>query len=359
MQNSSRVTQILSFDDVIDNSTIINETLLEENVTDIRVNEVESTSKKPTPFPVTDLLKGIYKLIQGYIPSQVDPDSSVDPVAPAPVSQQRLEYFDSPELKPISESVAPTPSRQPQLFVSPPSPEDSFDSLNSNTDPFQQLSAPDLTGLIPDAEREDNVQYVFASDVKKSTSRPITLSPFNSSALKVEEPPKALAPQDSFDKEPKEEEEGSFLTAFLPSFLTSSRQQQKPKVAGSLPVTVRDQASANFGRRPIINSPQQNKNNFPFLGSLFNNVGKGPSKQGPRPLRPNVPAQKSNTFVNDNGFVPVPTRQRSSPVSIPLPGSVEVDNPPSEKIDTNRLGRFAYFKREAEEQVTLQDELIR
>ena len=76
-------------------------------------------------------------------------------------------------------------------------------------------------------------------------------------------------------------------------------------------------------------------------------------------MRPNVPAQKTNTFKNDNGFVPVPTRQRSSPVSIPLPGSVEVDNPPSEKIDTNRLGRFAYFKREAEEQVTLQDDLIR
>ena len=111
----------------------------------------------------------------------------------------------------------------------------------------------------------------------------------------------------------------------------------------------------------MINSPQQNKNNFPFLGSLFNNVGKGPSKQ-PRPLRPNVPAQKTtNKFVNDNGFVPVPpTRQRSSPVSIPLPGSVEVDNiAPSEKIDTNRLGRFAYFKREAGEQVTLQDELMR
>merc|ERR1712110_144784 len=99
-------------------------------------------------------------------------------------------------------------------------------------------------------------------------------SPFNSSALKVEEPPRELA-QDRFDKKPaKEEEEGSFLTAFLPSFLTSSRQQQKPKVAGSLPVTVRDQGSANFGRRPVINSPQQNKNNFPFLGSLFNNVGK-------------------------------------------------------------------------------------
>ena len=369
IDNSTQI--LLNLEDDIEGPSNLTD-LVEKNITDTdtAVNEIETTSKKPAPFPVTDLLKGIYKLIQGYIPTQADPDPSVDSVVTEKVSlnPQRLEYFDSPELKPISASVNNAPSRQPQLFVSPQSvnPQDSFDTLNSNTDPFKQLSAPDLTGLIPDEEREEDVQYVFASEVKKSTSRPITLSPFNSSALKIEEPPKVLA-QDRFDKD-QEEEEGSFLAAFLPSFLTSSRQKQKPKVAGSLPVTVRDQSGANIGRRPVINSPQQNKNNFPFLGSLFNNVGKGPSPQQrplrpdvptQRPLRPNVPAQKTNKFVNDNGFVPVPGRQRSSPVSIPLPGSVEVDNEPSEKIDTNRLGRFAYFKREANEPATLQDELMR
>ena len=351
-------------------------TLLETSVENVENNEIETASRKPAPFPVTDLLKGIYKLIQGYIPSQADPDTGVDSAnnvpAPTDFETKRLEYFDSPETQPLSSSNNAAP-REPLLFVSPKTDnvKDPIDVLNSNTDPFKQLSAPDLSELlVPAEERDDNIQYVFASEVQRSTSRPITLSPFNSSALKVIKEP--VLAQDRVDVAPEEEEEGtsfsSFiqkpLTAFLPSFLTSGGQKQKPKVqvAGTLPITVRDQGGQSAGRRPVLKAPPQ-KTSFPFLGSLFNNVGGGGSNPAPkpaRPLRPDVPAQQPiPTFANGNGFVPVTGRQRSSPVSIPLPGVVEVEKDIPESISNDRIGRFSYFKREASAEDTLQDQLIR
>ena len=76
--------------------------------------------------------------------------------------------------------------------------------------------------------------------------------------------------------------------------------------------------------------------------------------------RLHVPAQQPiPTFANGNGFVPVTGRQRSSPVSIPLPGVVEVEKDIPESISNDRIGRFSYFKREASAEETLQDQLIR
>merc|ERR1719410_886387 len=111
-------------------------TLLETSVENVENNEIETASRKPAPFPVTDLLKGIYKLIQGYIPSQADPDTGVDSAnnvpAPTDFETKRLEYFDSPETQPLSPSNNAAP-REPLLFVSPKTDnvKDPIDVLNS------------------------------------------------------------------------------------------------------------------------------------------------------------------------------------------------------------------------------------
>jgi len=273
-----------------------------------------------------------------------------------------IEYFDSPNAEPLynvhnaPRDTTPFTTRKTINNI-----EDSVDFANSNTDPFQQLSAPDLTGLIPETEREDNVQYIFASQVKKSPA--ITLSPFNSDALKVQEPPKVLfdKTQESIDTE-DEEEESSFSSltkviqqpfkVFLPSFLTSPKiktKSDKVQVAGSLPVTVRDpsnsqrmQAVRRPIQKPVLRGQQDtNKSRFPILGSLFSSLStNSPKKQAlkpRRPLRPDVPAQQPI----QTGFVPIPTRQRSSPVSIPLPGTVDADQPSSESQFSPKIGRLA------------------
>jgi len=132
--------------------------------------------------------------------------------------------------------------------------------------------------------------------------------------------------------------------------LTNSNQKQKPKIAGSLPVTVSGQ---NVGRRPVLKTPPK-KTNFPFLGSLFNNIDNTATK--PRPLRPDVPAQQQFSKANANGFVPIPARQRSSPVNIPLPGSVEVDEPLSESSFNDKIGRFV---RDTSSNSNIQEDLLR
>jgi len=339
-----------------------------KNVTAVEQNNTNTEKeKKPAAFPVTELLNGIYKLIQGYIPTRAEVDPSIenlesDTKVDDLKSPNNIEYFESPNAEPLY-NVHNAP-RDTTPFTTPKTLsdfEDSVDFANSNTDPFQQLSAPDLTGLIPETEREENIQYIFASQVKKSPA--ITLSPFNSDALKVQEPPKVL-----FDKlqekvdtdEEKEESSFSSLTkviqqpfkSFLPSFLTSPKiktTSDKVQVAGSLPVTVRDPSNPQriqVGRRPIQKlpargQPDSNKSRFPLLGSLFSSLSTNSPKKQPikprRPLRPDVPAQQPV----QKGFVPIPTRQRSSPVSIPLPGSVEEEQQPSQSQFSPKIGRLA------------------
>jgi len=216
-----------------------------KNITAVKQNNTNTEKdKKPAAFPVTELLNGIYKLIQGYIPTRAEVDPSIETLEnDAKIDDLKyannIEYFESPNAEPLyNVHNAPrdtTPFTTPKTLSNF---EDSVDFANSNTDPFQQLSAPDLTGLIPETEREENIQYIFASQVKKSPA--ITLSPFNSDALKVQEPPKVLfdKSQEKIDTD-AEEEESSFSSLtkviqqpfknFLPSFLTSQKNQNKSR----------------------------------------------------------------------------------------------------------------------------------
>ena len=313
----------------------------------IEETPAESEEEKPSAtFPVTELLNGIYKLIQGYIPTQAEKQSDEKPVitqnvekkvVPLPPAPPQLVFFDSPEAQPLP-NVHNAP-RAPALEIPNREGEVLVETDGLVPSPFKQLSAPDLSGLVPAEEREDNVQYIFASEVKKSP--PITLSPFNSAALIVEEPPKALFDENvPSDEEYKDEEDSSFsnfiqkpFEAFLPSFLTNKKPKPtKVQVAGSLPITVSDKNGQGLstGRRPPVSGPADTR--FPILGSLFSRNSPQPP-QARRPLRPDVPAQPSLP----NAFMPVgPNRQRSSPVSIPLPGTVQVEQ---DLPTTNRVAR--------------------
>merc|ERR1719431_1721714 len=186
----------LENEELVREENVLNEVDV-KNITAVEQNNTNTEKdKKPAAFPVTELLNGIYKLIQGYIPTRAEVDPSIETLEnDAKIDDLKhpnnIEYFESPNAEPLY-NVHNAP-RDTTPFTTPKTLsdfEDSVDFANSKTDPFQQLSAPDLTGLIPETEREENIQYIFASHVKKSPA--ITLSPFNSDALKVQEPPKVL-----------------------------------------------------------------------------------------------------------------------------------------------------------------------
>ena len=205
-----------------------------------------------------------------------------------------IEYFDSPLAKPLNVHNAP---REPLPFTTSTAStgfRESIDLANSNTDPFQQLSAPDLTGFIPEGEKEENVQYIFASPARtKEPAR--TLSPFNSDALRVEEPPKVLALVPDLVEEEKEESGSFSLSSLLPSFFSSP--VESVQVAGSLPITVRDPPQQNVRRPPVVEQgPPSSNQGGGILSSLFSRpTSRRPTpRPRPRPIRPDVPAQKVN-----------------------------------------------------------------
>jgi hypothetical protein len=268
-------------------------------------NSTEQPEKRPpSKYPITDLLNSIYRLVTGIRESSAAEAKAAtrDTEETDRVNKVEIQYFDSPLAKPLNVHNA---RREPVPFTTStgrPGARESVDLANSNTDPFQQLSAPDLTGFIPEGDRELNVQYIFAAPARRQEPAR-TLSPFNSDALRVEEPPKVLVQE----VQRTEQEPSSFsLSSLLPSFFSSPADAVQ--VAGSLPVTVRDPAQQS--RRPMKPAPAS----AGLLSSLFSR----PTSRRPaarprtRPLRPDVPSQ--------GRFIPVvPERQRGKPVSITLP----------------------------------------
>ena len=277
----------------LESSTILVENLKADD-TQQKQNESKVEEERPaSKYPITDLLNSIYRLVTGIRESSAAEakaaSKSVEPSSE--LNSVEIQYFDSPLAKPLNVHNSP---REPLPFTTStvrPGFQESVDLANSNTDPFQQLSAPDLTGFIPEGEKEDNVQYIFASPARnKEPAR--TLSPFNSDALRVEEPPKVLVPELPKESEGEEKEPGSFsLSSLLPSFFSSP--VESVQVAGSLPITVRDPAQQNL-RRPVVDPPTSGNQGGGILSSLFSRpASRRPSpRPRPRPIRPDVPAQK-------------------------------------------------------------------
>ena len=301
-----------------ESSTVLVDDDLKAEDTQQTQNESEIVEEKrpASKYPITDLLNSIYRLVTGIIiiiniiniiihrlvtgireSSAAEAKASSKSVEPSSqLNSVEIQYFDSPLAKPLNVHNSP---REPLPFTTStlrPGLRESVDLANSNTDPFQQLSAPDLTGFIPEGEKEENVQYIFASPARnKEPAR--TLSPFNSDALRVEEPPKVLVPE-----LPKEsgEESGSFsLSSLLPSFFSSP--VESVQVAGSLPVTVRDPAQQNLRRQDPPSSSNQGGG---ILSSLFSRpTSRRPAQRPrPRPIRPDVPAQKVNLSLRPHFF---------------------------------------------------------
>merc|ERR1712106_836902 len=160
----------LENDDILTNEKLTPKADVIDKIVEAKNESNPEKEKKPATFPVTELLNGIYKLIQGYIPTRAEINPSVEAIQTDPKIDyskypDNLEYFDSPNGEPIinvhnaPRDTTPftTPKPQNQL-------EDNVDFANSHTDPFQQLSAPDLTGLIPEKEREEQLQQSYKSN---------------------------------------------------------------------------------------------------------------------------------------------------------------------------------------------------
>ena len=75
MFNSNTTTE--DYQKVVANAKESTE-ILEENPTEAL--ESSETEKRPATFPVTELLNGIYKLIQGYIPTQAEKQAYNKPI---------------------------------------------------------------------------------------------------------------------------------------------------------------------------------------------------------------------------------------------------------------------------------------
>ena len=131
-----------------------------------RPSEID-TDDKEGEFPVSTLLSGIYKLVQSYITPKPTPSAVSTKINTAP---------------PLPINVHSTKRDNPALHF------EKLDLEHSNTDPFVQLKAPNLHHLRPEGESEE--EQLFRRPLRRDPPR--TISPFNSPALKVQEPPKVL-----------------------------------------------------------------------------------------------------------------------------------------------------------------------
>ena len=148
-----------------------NEQKLEDDRMSIRnkASEIEDD----VDFPVTDLLNGIYKLVQSYITAKP---------TEAALPERTTDKPYGPSLPP---NVHNAP-RDPYIFDNI-----RYDVEHSNTDPFVELPAPNLKELSPKDDKGVN-DKIMVFPIPFKNDNPRTISPFNSPALKVQEPPKII-----------------------------------------------------------------------------------------------------------------------------------------------------------------------
>ena len=149
---------------------VISEKESDDEPNDDAEKEDISVPEKDVPFPMSDILNGIYKLVSNFVTSK--PKVSSEDSEPTTTTSFPIN-FGQPHLGPINVHNMP----RDQLIV------EFLDEDNSPSDPFFQLQAPNL--------RDENVDSnIPAFPVKPNPPKAITLSPFNSPALTVQDPPK-------------------------------------------------------------------------------------------------------------------------------------------------------------------------
>ena len=195
--------------------------------------EQESVANEAdTAFPVTDILDGIYNLVQSYITENNDDDR-------AETSEDEIAIPLQPSYT-FSPAAAPAPAPAPPLPINvhnaPRKPlvrgREPVDTVHSNTDPFVQLQAPNLR-----QEQRDAEDVLFPVPVAKDPPR--TISPFDSPALKVQAPPKNLL-----------QESGIQIAGPIPLSAPVDPQQQKSE--GSSSSSSSKSSSSSSSGRPLF-----------------------------------------------------------------------------------------------------------
>ena len=147
-----------------------------EDLDEDKKEDAVEKPEKDTSFPVSEILSGIYKLVSNYVTSKPNKDSDnieKSTTTPVPIGPHL------PQLGLINVHNMP----RDQLIV------EFLDDQNSPSDPFVQMNAPNLREELPPGFDVPD-SNIPAFPVKPNPPRAITLSPFNSPALKVQEPPK-------------------------------------------------------------------------------------------------------------------------------------------------------------------------
>lgn len=234
-------------------------------------NDVIQEEEKEPSFPVSDIISGIYKLVASYITTTPKPATEAPQIPETaaishinvhnmPRDQLVLQDWDSSETADVKKNV---------LNAAP------------LTDPFFQMTAPNLKAE-SNVNAHDDMVSLFPRPSKLEPAR--TMSPFDSPALKVQEPP-----------------------AGLPS----------RGAAGPLPLN----APMDVGE--TVNAPP-----LPFLPGNFLR-GSAPEKPNPRGKRPSTGKVKTALLELRNS-----NSKTREPVNIPLPDLINetANNIPSNAV---------------------------
>ena len=251
---------------------------------DLDMDKKEGAVEKPekdTSFPVSEILSGIYKLVSNYVTSKPNKDS--DNIEKSTTTSIPIGLH-QPQLGLINVHNMP----RDQLIV------EFLDDQNSPSDPFIQMNAPNLREELPPGfDVPDSNIPEFP--VKPNPPRAITLSPFNSPALKVQEPPKLddtviagplplNAPIERLSPEgfvrdvgkPSEIDDSAPPLPFLPGNFLRGGQPTKPIPLNNRPSqkldNLQDDGPSQSAFLALRNSNQRTRDpiNIPLLPDLIN-----------------------------------------------------------------------------------------
>ena len=259
---------------------VISEKESDDEPNDNAEKEDVAVPEKDTSFPVSDILNGIYKLVSNFVTSK--PKVSSEGNEPTTTTSSPVN-FQQPQFGPINVHNMP----RDQLIV------EFLDEENSPSDPFFQMQGPNLREEIPPNVKGHDPN-IPTFPVRPNPPRAITLSPFNSPALKVQDPPKLsdtivagplplnapierLYPEGFIGDVSRQStvEDSAPPLPFLPGNFLRGGQPSKPIPFSSRP----SQINNNLRKEPsqsaflaLRNSNQRTRNpiNIPLLPDLIN-----------------------------------------------------------------------------------------